>query len=152
MPVRYNINSELGIIFIFCEGLVSDVEYFKAVKNMYLDKSYHSGMHRIVDFFSASEDISSLEGIRSVIKFREETTEEKDLQLEHIIVLSYSKGVSLFVNAINDIIVNAKMKYEAASSLEEAITLLGFQDRKQEIIDFYSRSKYQAEPANRSKN
>ena len=151
MSVRYNINSELGIVFVFCEGLVSDVEYFKVIKSMYADKTYRSGMHRIVDFFSASEDLSSLDGIRSVVKYQEEVA-GKDLRFEHIVLLSYSKGLALFVSNINSMIVNAKMKYSATDSLDEAISLLGLQDRKQEIIDFYNRSKYQAEKANRSKN
>ena len=151
MSVRYNINSEIGIVFVFCEGVVSDVEYFKVIKSMYADKTYRSGMHRIVDFFSASEDLSSLDGIRSVVKYQEEVA-GKDLQFEHIILLSRSKGIALFVNSINSIIVNAKMKYSVTDSIDEAISLLGFQDRKQEIIDFYYRSKHQTEQAIRSKN
>ena len=151
MSVRYNINSELGIVFVFCQGEVSDVEYFKVIKSMYADKTYRSGMHRIVDFFSASEDLSSLDGIRSVVKYQEEVA-GKDLQFEHIVLLSYSKGVAFFVNNINSMIVNAKMKYSATDSLDEAISLLSLQDRKQEIIDFYNRSKCQAEQANRTKN
>lgn len=151
MSVRYNVNSKLGIVFVFCEGIVSDVEYFQVIKSMYFDKAYRSGMHRIIDFFEALEDLSSLEGIRSVVKYQEEVA-GKDMRSEQIVLLSQNKGISLFVNSINEMIANARMKYYAVSSLVEAISLLGFEDRKQEITDFYNQSKYQTEQVNRSKN
>lgn len=95
MPVRYSINPELEIVFIFCEGVVSDIYFFKVMKSMYADKSYHPEMHRLVDFFSASEDFSSLDEIRSNIKHRDKITND-NIQFGRTIVLTYSKSITLF--------------------------------------------------------
>ena len=137
MPVRYSINPELGIVFIFCEGLFTDVEFFKVMRIMYADKSYRPEMHRLVDLFSASEDFSSMDEIRSNIKHRDKIFDE-NVQFGNTILLTYSKSISLFINALET---DFKIKYYAVASLGKAIPLLGFQDREQEIIDFYNQSK-----------
>ena len=144
MPVRYSINPELGIVFIFCEGVVSDVYFFKVMKNMYAEKSYRPEMHRLVEFFSASEDFSSLDEIRSNIKHRDKITND-NVQFGRTIVLTYSESMTLFMNALE---IDSKINYSAATSLDEAITLLGFQDKKQEVINFYNQSKDQTEQVN----
>ena len=137
MPVRYSINPELGIVFIFCEGLFTDVEFFKVMRIMYAHKSYRPQMHRLVDLFSASEDFSSMDEIRSNIKHRDKIFDE-NVQFGNTILLTYSKSISLFINALET---DFKIKYYAVASLGKAISLLGFQDREQEIIDFYNQSK-----------
>lgn len=144
MPVRYSINPELGIVFIFCEGEVSDIYFFKVMKNMYADKSYRPEMHRLVDFFSASEDFSSLDEIRANIKHRDKITND-NVQFGRTIILTHSKSMTLFINALE---IDSKINYSAVVSLGEAITLLGFQDKKQEVIDFYNQSKDQTEQVN----
>ena len=144
MSVRYSINPELGIVFIFCEGVVSDVYFFKVMKSMYAEKAYRPEMHRLVDFFSASEDFSSLDEIRSNIKHRDKIA-NGNIQFGRTIVLTHSKSMILFMNALE---IDSKINYSAATSLDKAITLLGFQDKKQEVIDFYNQSKYQPEQAN----
>jgi len=144
MPVRYSINPELGIVFIFCEGVVSDVYFFKVIKDMYADKSYRPEMHRLVDFLSASEDFSSLDEIRSNIKHRDKITND-NIQFGRTIVLTHSKSITLFISVLET---DSKIKYSAVESLDEAIALLGLKDNEQEIIDFYNQSKYQTEQAN----
>jgi len=139
MPVRYSINPELGIVFIFCEGLFTDVEFFKVMRIMYADKSYRPEMHRIVDLFSASEDFSTLDEIRSNIKHRDKIMND-NVKFGRTIVLTHSKSITLFINVLE---MDSKIKYSAVTSLDEAISLLGFQDRKQEIIDFCNQSKCQ---------
>jgi hypothetical protein len=144
MSVRYKINSELGIAFIFCEGLFTDVEFFKVMRLMYADKSYRPEMHRLVDLFSASEDFSSLDEIRSNIKHRDKTFGE-NIQFGNTILLTLSKSISLFINVLDT---DFKIKYSAVESLGEAISILSLQDKEQEIIDFYNQNKYQTEQAN----
>ncbi len=139
MPVRYTINSELGIAFIVCEGIFTDVDFFKVMRIMYADKSYRPEMHRIVDLFSASEDFSTLDEIRSNIKHRDKIMND-NVKFGRTIVLTHSKSITLFINVLE---MDSKIKYSAVTSLDEAISLLGFQDRKQEIIDFCNQSKYQ---------
>jgi hypothetical protein len=148
MPVRYSINPELGIVFIFCEGLFTDVEFFKVARIMYADKSYRPEMHRLVDLFSASEDFSSLDEIRSNIKYRDKAFGE-NIQFGNTILLTLSKSISLFINVLDT---DFKIKYYAVASLGEAISLLGLQDKEQDIIDFYNQNKFQTERVNHSKN
>lgn len=141
MPIQYKINPELGIAFMFCQGLISDVEFFRAVKTMQADKSHTLGMYRIIDFFSATEDVS-LEGMRSVIRYREEM-HTQGIQFEHVIILTHSRTLSLFISTMKLMIKKATLKFDATETLEEAIPILGFQDKAQEIIDFYTTSKNQ---------
>lgn len=139
MSVRYTINSELGIVFIFCDGVVSDTYFFKMMKSMYADKSYRPEMHRLVDFLSASEDFSSMDEIHSNMKYRDKIVNGNVL-FGHTILLTRSKSMSLFMKALET---DSKIKYYAVESLGEVSSLLGFQERKQEIIDFYNQSKYE---------
>jgi hypothetical protein len=148
MSVYYNINFEYGIVFIFCEGLFTDVEFFKVMRIMYADKSYRPEMHRLVDLFSASEDFSSSDEIRSNIKHRDKIFDE-NVQFGNTVLLTSSKSISLFINVLET---DFKIKYYAVESLGEAISLLGLQDRKKEIIDFYNQSRHQTKQVNRSKN
>lgn len=140
MSIHYRISSELGIAFMFCEGVVSDVEYFNAVKTMYNEETYQIGMRRIVDLFSATESVS-VEGMRAVIQYRE-TMAEKGIKFEHVILLTYSTTIYLFVKTMKLLSTKANMKFEAASSLDEAISILGFQEKQQAITDFYTQSKH----------
>lgn len=148
MSVQYKISSPLGIAFMFCKGTVSDVEFFRAVKTMQEDKSHILGMRRIVDFFSATEDIS-LEGMRSVIRYREQM-HTQGFQFEHVIILTHSRTISLFITTMKLIIQKATLKFDAVESLEEAISLLGFQEKEQEIIEFYTHSKQQIEQSSKT--
>jgi hypothetical protein len=143
MAVRYKISPDLGIAFIFCEGVISDVEYFKLIKTLYNDVNYILGMRCIIDFFSAVEDIS-LEGMRTIIKDREEMEKHK-IEFEYVIMLTHSHTIEILVKTIKLLTTNDKMKFEAVSSLDEAIVVLGFQDREQEIFDFYTRNKQRVE-------
>jgi hypothetical protein len=143
MAVRYKISPDIGIAFIFCEGVISDVEYFKLIKTLYNDVNYILGMRCIIDFFSAVEDIS-LEGMRTIIKDREEMEKHK-IEFEYVIMLTHSHTIEILVKTIKLLTTNDKMKFEAVSSLDEAIVVLGFQDREQEIFDFYTRNKQRVE-------
>lgn len=145
MPVHYRISPELGVALIFCNGVVSDKEYLKAVTNMYSDIFYESGMHHIVDFFSAVEDVS-LEGMRSLIKHREEM-EAKGTEFGHVTLLTHSKSLFLLIKTMRLLVPNAEMKLDSAASLNEAIALLNLQHKKQDVVDFYICSKHQLEMA-----
>lgn len=141
MSIHYKISPELGIAFMFCEGDISEVEYFRVAKTMYDDKAYTLGMCRIVDLFSAKEHFS-LAGMRSVIKYREEMA-EKGIKFEYMLLLTHSRSMELFVETMKLLITKTTIKFEAVSSLEKAIALLGLQDRTQEIVDFYTQNKRQ---------
>ena len=89
-----------------------------------------------------------MDEIRSNIGHRDKIFSE-NIRFGNTILLTYSESISLFINVLET---DAKIKYYAVGSLDEAISLLGIQDRKQEITDFYNQSKYQTEQVNRSKN
>lgn len=148
MSVQYKISPELGIAFMFCKGGVSEVDYFSALENMSKHKSYTVGMCQIIDFFSAHENIS-LEGMHSAIHYREEM-EGDGVKFEHVILLTYSKGIDLFVKAMKILTKKDNMELDAVSTLDEAISLLGFQEKEQEIIDFYTHSKQQIEQSSKT--
>ncbi len=143
MSVQYKISPELGIAFMFCKGGISEVEYFSAIESMSKHKSYTLGMCQIIDFFSAHENIS-LEGMKSANRYHEEMV-ENGVKFEHVILLTYSKGIHLLLKAMKMLTKKDDMKLDTVSTLDEAISLLGFQDRAQEIFDFYTTSKRQIE-------
>lgn len=146
MAVRYKISPTLGIAFIFCEGIISEAEYFRIVKTLHNDNTYTIGMRCIIDFFSATEDVS-LEGMHIAIRSREEL-EKKGIEFEYVILLTYSHTIDLFVKTMKLLTKNENMKLEAVSSLKEAISILGYQDRVQEITSFYTQCKNQIKETN----
>jgi hypothetical protein len=141
MPFRYHINSELNIILIIGEGLVTGSEYFKVAEIASQDKLRKWGMVTIVDLLSAELDFE-LKDIRRVIEFTNNLT-LKGFEPEEVAALASSKGIHLIGETLKLLSGNVPVKISVFTTLDELISSLGLSEHKQELVSFYNRCKFE---------
>jgi hypothetical protein len=139
MSIRYVIDEELNIAFIFCEGKMTAQEYFKAMRALANEAGYQHGMLKIVDFYCVREDFH-LSDMRESLAYNENLAEQ-GLALDHTVVLSHSDGVTHLVKTMKLLSQKVSLKFDVFSTLAEAISALGLSAHRQEILDFYRKSK-----------
>lgn len=139
MPIHYTINEKLNIAVILCEGSFLAQEYFAVMRTLAKEPNYKEGMLKIVDLYAAREEFD-LADMRESLAYNESSV-KAGRQLDHTVVLSYSRGVHEFVKTMKLLSGKTPIKFDAFTTLEEAITELGLSEQRQEILDFCQGNK-----------
>ena len=139
MPVRYNISSSLKLVIYVCSGVVSGEDIFKTSDKVLRDRRRTSGLRTIIDFLSAVENIQ-LGELHEAIR-RIEGLAGKGFVVGPLVILSHSTGMQVLVDTINLLPHKIPFKIEMAYTMEEAISVLGLEDAREEVIHFWQESK-----------
>ena len=139
MPIYYNISPELKIVIWLCRGRVSGADIFKTADMVFCHNRSVSGLISIIDFLSAVEDIQLAE-LHEMIK-RIESAKENGSAPKFIVILSHSTGMQILVDTINLLASMKPFKLYMVCSLDDAISVLGLLETKEEIIRFWQESQ-----------
>ncbi len=138
MPVHYNISPELKTVMYICRELVSGADIFRASDKVFRDKRRVPGLITIIDFLSAVENIQ-LGELQEAIR-RIESSAERGFPAGPIVILSQSRGMQILVDTINLLPQKVPFKVKIVYTLEEAISLLGLSESREELIRFWQES------------
>ncbi len=139
MPVRYFINPELNIILFIGEGLLTGSEYFKAAETASHEKLRKWGMVTIVDVLTIETDFE-VQDMKYAIEFANKLPQQ-GLEPEPIVVLTNSKGIQIIADTIKLLPSKVAIKFDVFNTIDDAISFLGFSEKKQEFISFYNLCK-----------
>lgn len=66
MPMRYQIDSERGLLYVVAEGVVDQSERLAVMKAWLSDPAFRPGLHTLADF-SASTNVPTLQELEEIV-------------------------------------------------------------------------------------
>ncbi len=139
MPVSYNISSDLKLVIYYASGVVTSSEIITASESAILDKRRVSDLMTIIDFSDAVENVQ-LEEWHELTRRVDEMIEKGIFPIPFVMI-SNSTSMQLLVDMFNLWPHKAPFKMVMVSTIEEAISLLGLSESKEEVIQLWNECK-----------
>lgn len=133
MPIRYDINPEFNMVYVYCKGYITATQYFEAADRANADERHKANMARIVDFRLAETDFNK-DDLNTIIERL--TPKDSKSKPDRIIILTRDKGMHLVVKTVNLMSIRADLNVFSFDTLEEAIDFLNLSDRQHEVDSF----------------
>lgn len=145
MPIRYYINSELGVILYVGIGTVTGTQYFEAAEKAFNDRCRKWGMVTVIDVLNADTDFE-LHDVRRAIELINRLP-HGGLEPEQVVALTRSKGIRLISDTMKLMPSKVPIKFDVLAHISELIAFLGLSDREREFMSFYNECTSGVEPS-----
>lgn len=139
MPVSYNISSDLKLVIYHASGVVTGSEIRNAIESAILDKRRVSDLITIIDFSDAVENVQ-LEEWHELTRRADEMIEKGIFRMPFVMI-SNSTSMKILVEMFNLVPHKGPFSMEMVSTIEEAISLLGLSESKEEVIQLWNECK-----------
>ena len=139
MPVSYNISSDLKLVIYYASGVVTGQEIITSTESAILDKRRDSDLITIIDFSDAVENIQ-LEEWHELTRRADEMIEKGIFRMPFVMI-SNSTSMKILVEMFNLVPHKGPFRMEMVSTIEEAISLLGLSESKEEVIQLWNECK-----------
>ena len=139
MPVSYNISSDLKLVIYYASGVVTGQEIITASESAILDKRRVSDLITIIDFSDAVENVQ-LEEWHELTRRADEMIEKGIFRMPFVMI-SNSTSMKILVEMFNLVPHKGPFRMVMVSTIEEAISLLGLSESKEEVIQLWNECK-----------
>ena len=139
MPVSYNISSDLKLVIYHASGVITGSEIMNAIESAILDKRRVSDLITIIDYSDAVEYVH-LDEWHELIRRVDEMIVKAIFRIPFVMI-SNSTSMKILVDIFNLWPHKGPFKMVMVSTIEEAISLLGLSESKEEVIQLWNECK-----------
>ena len=138
MPVLFDINPDLNILYYACFGVCTADDFFQAENMAFQHELRQTEMRIIFDVRYSTEIDFVVKDIKRASDFLTQR-KEQNLPLETTAVLSYSIFAETFVNAFHLLTGENSLKIGLFKSIEETCGWLGLSGKEEQVREIRDR-------------